>query len=94
MGYTRTNLVLGKVLLALGKAHEAVAILEPALRGSLEASNYYVTRTELKEVLADAYAAAGDKPRAAAYYAQVALAWHDCDAKLRPRRLRAAELAH
>ncbi len=64
-GYTRTNLELGRTLLGLGRPQEAIAILAPALRGALEASNLYVTHTELHELLAQAHAGAvGNHARA------------------------------
>ncbi len=71
-GYTRTNLALGRALVAAGRSGEAIAVLEPALRGNLEASNLYVTRTELYEALGDAYAAAGEPAQARDAYARVA----------------------
>jgi tetratricopeptide (TPR) repeat protein len=58
-GYTRTNYELARALMRLGRPAEAVATLQPALRGSVEASNLYVTRTEIHELLADAWEAAG-----------------------------------
>lgn len=60
VGYTRTNLALSRSLLALGRAEEAVRALQPALRGSLEVNNLYVTHTALHEALATAWTAAGN----------------------------------
>jgi tetratricopeptide (TPR) repeat protein len=54
VGYTRINLELGRVLLLLGRAPEAAVITRAALHGQLESNNYYVTRTELHELLAQA----------------------------------------
>jgi DNA-binding SARP family transcriptional activator/TolB-like protein len=65
-GYTRTNVEMAKSLLKLGRYGDAIVILEPALRGSLEASNLYVTHTEIRALLAQAYARAGRRDRAAA----------------------------
>jgi predicted Zn-dependent protease len=45
LGYARTSLELARVLLRVGRAREAVLVLQPALRRGLEASNLYVTRT-------------------------------------------------
>ena len=64
-GYTRTNLELGKVYLRRNQPREAIAILEPALRGSLEASNLYAPRREIHTLLAQAYIAIGDGDKAA-----------------------------
>jgi tetratricopeptide (TPR) repeat protein len=89
-GYTRTNLELGRLLLGQGRPREAVAFLSPALRGPLEASNLYVTRTELHELLARAFDAVGAADSAAVHYAHVADAWRDADAVFQPARAAAA----
>jgi tetratricopeptide (TPR) repeat protein len=67
MGYTRTNLEMARALLRLGRAREAVAALQPALRGSLEVNNSYVTHTELRRVLAEAWRTAGNADSATAH---------------------------
>ena len=92
-GYTRTNLELGRVLLALGKPREAVAILQPALRGPVDASNLYVTRTEIHELLAHAFEAAGQRDSATAHYRKVAGAWRGADPTFRARAAAAAKKA-
>ncbi|MFN8580994.1 MAG: BTAD domain-containing putative transcriptional regulator [Gemmatimonadaceae bacterium] len=92
-GYTQTNLLMGRVLTRLGRGREAVAVLAPALRGSLEGSNLFVTRTELVEALGDAYAQAGDRTSARKAYRQVAEAWATGEPPYRARALRALELA-
>lgn len=71
LGYTRTNLALSRSLLKLGRSDEAVAVLQPALRGSIEVNNLYVTRTELHRALAEAWRAAGRPDSAAAHEAWV-----------------------
>jgi tetratricopeptide (TPR) repeat protein len=88
-GYTRTNYELGRVLVRLGRPAEAVAVLQPALRGSIESSNMYVTRTELHELLAQAWDAANGRDSAVAHYRVVASAWKRADPPLQPRRARA-----
>jgi tetratricopeptide (TPR) repeat protein len=85
LGYTRTNLELGRLLLARRRPREAAAILAPALRGVLDASNSYVTHTELHELLARAYDAAGAADSAAAHYRWVVTMWRASDAQFRPR---------
>jgi serine/threonine protein kinase len=58
-GYTRTSLALARSLLGLGRYDEAIAALQPALRGSLEVNNLYVTHTVLHRTLAEAWHAVG-----------------------------------
>jgi DNA-binding SARP family transcriptional activator len=89
-GYTRTNLLLARSLAAIGRAREAIAVLEPALRGGMQASNLYVTRTELYESLGDAYAASGERAKAREAYTWPASAWAAADAPYRARGARAA----
>ncbi|HJU73694.1 MAG TPA: BTAD domain-containing putative transcriptional regulator [Gemmatimonadaceae bacterium] len=92
-GYTRTNYVLGRVLTARGQATAAITVLEPALRGDLQASNLYVTRTELHEALGEAYAKAGERIQARDAFRRVAAAWAGGDLPYRSRAARAARLA-
>jgi tetratricopeptide (TPR) repeat protein len=93
LGYTRTNLELGRVLMALHRPREAIAALRPALHGSLDASNLYVTRTEIQEQLARAFDAANERDSARVYYDRVAHAWRDADPPFSERRRFAAERA-
>jgi hypothetical protein len=51
-GYTRTNMEMAKIHLRRGKPGEAIALLEPALRGSLEGSNLYAPRIQIHALLA------------------------------------------
>lgn len=85
-GYTRTNYELGRVLLALGRPAEAAQALEPALRGPLDASNLYITRTELHALLGDALEAAGAPDRAAVHFRRVVAAWSHADPEFHARR--------
>lgn len=95
-GYTATNSELARVLLDLGRPREAVAVLSPALRGKLDASNFYVTHTALHELLGQAWEAAGVRDSAVAHYTFVARAWAASDPPYRARadsaRARAAAL--
>ena len=82
MGYTRTNMSLAAVLMRQRKWADAIAVLQPVLRGPLEASNYYVTRTEAHDLLAQAWdsmpgPAARDSSRL--HYAAVAKSWARAD---------------
>ena len=88
LGYTRTNLTLARALLRQQRPSEAIVVLQPALRGSLEASNFYVTRAEIHESLAQAWDAmpgAAARDSAAAHYDVVARAWSKADPAFAPR---------
>lgn len=84
-GYTRTNVEMAKALLRLGRYAEAISILEPATRGSLEASNLYVTYPEIRLLLAQAYAGAGERARADRELEWVRRAWVRADPLVRPQ---------
>jgi len=88
-GYTRANYELARALLELGRPAAALYPLQAALRGDLESSNLYITRTELHELLAQAFEAAGQPDSAVAHYRAVASAWTDADRAFRTRWERA-----
>ena len=90
-GYTRTNYELARALMRLRRPTEAVAALQPALRGSVEGSNLYVTRSEIHELLAEAWEAAGRPDSAGVHYRTVAVAWRRPDPALRARWERARD---
>jgi tetratricopeptide (TPR) repeat protein len=88
VGYTRTNVVLAQALLRRGRPQEAVAALQPALHGWVEASNFYLTRTEIHELLGRAWEAVGGsaaRDSAIAHYGQVVRAWNRADSSFAPR---------
>jgi DNA-binding SARP family transcriptional activator/tetratricopeptide (TPR) repeat protein/TolB-like protein len=85
-GYTRTNYELARTLLELNRPQEAIAALRPALTGPLEASNLYLSRTELRALLGRAYEANGQPDSAAVHYQWVLAAWHDADPQFTARR--------
>jgi DNA-binding SARP family transcriptional activator/tetratricopeptide (TPR) repeat protein len=85
-GYTRTNLEMARALIALGRPREAVATLQSALRGEIQASNLYVTRTDLYELLGMAWQGAGQPDSAVTNYQRVLDAWRDADASFHARR--------
>jgi len=86
LGFTRVNLELGRALVRQGRAREAVGVVAPALRGEIDASNLYVTRTELHELLAQAFDRLGDTDSAAVHYRTVVRAWANADPQFRVRR--------
>ncbi|HEY2856318.1 MAG TPA: BTAD domain-containing putative transcriptional regulator [Gemmatimonadaceae bacterium] len=83
-GYSRINLELGRALLLLGRADEAIPVLEHSLAGTLEAGNFYVARTEIQEAVARAFEAAGRPDSAAIYYKEVLRAWRHADPQFQP----------
>jgi tetratricopeptide (TPR) repeat protein len=85
IGFTRINYELAKVYLRVNRPREAVAVLQPALRGALEASNLYLNRIEIHERLAQAWDAAGVRDSAVAHYAAMTKAWATADAAFAPR---------
>jgi tetratricopeptide (TPR) repeat protein len=88
-GYTRTNLMLARSLLALRRPEEAIAVLRPAIRGGVDGSNTYVSRTELREALAQAFEMAGQADSARVWYAAVESSWRRADPQFRERYLTA-----
>jgi tetratricopeptide (TPR) repeat protein len=78
-GYTRENYDLARIYLRVGRPRDAIAVLQPALRGKLDASNMYVTHTEIHELLAQAWDSAGRADSASVHYSWVARAWEHGD---------------
>jgi tetratricopeptide (TPR) repeat protein len=79
-GYTRENYDLARIYLRIGRPRDAIAVLQPVLRSKLDASNMYVTQTEIHEILAQAWAAAGRPDSAGPHFDRVARAWAKGDA--------------
>jgi len=92
-GYTRENYDLARIYLRLGRPRDAIAVLQPALRGKLDASNMYVTHTEIRELLAQAWDSAGRADSASAHYAWVARAWEHGDPQYARRAAAARQRA-
>ena len=84
-GFTRVNYELGRTLLRLNRPAEAIPVVRSALHGEIDASNLYVTRTELHEVLAQAFDRLGQRDSAAVHYRKVADAWANADPVFRKR---------
>jgi hypothetical protein len=64
-------------------------VLQPGIRGGVDGSNTYVTRTELHEALAQAFEQAGIRDSAVAHYRMVEQAWRHADPLFRERYQRA-----
>jgi hypothetical protein len=84
-GFTRINLELGKTLLRLDRPAEAVPVVRAALNGGIDGSNLYVTRTELHELLAQAFEGMGQRDSAAVHYRAVVHSWSRSDLAYQPR---------
>jgi hypothetical protein len=66
-GFTRINVELAASLLALGRPREAIPVLRAPLRGVMGDAELFVTRTELHRMLAQAFAASGQRDSAQAH---------------------------
>ena len=86
MGFTRVNYELARCLIRMGRPNEAIAALQPALRGDIDAGALYVTHTELHEALAQAFDQARMTDSAAVHYHAVIKAWQRADPEFWPRR--------
>ncbi len=85
-GYTRTNYELAKVLLRLDKPEAAVAQLLPVFEAPIDASNYYLSRTDVYALLGEAEQRAGQRAAAIHYDQKAAQAWRLADPSFRARR--------
>jgi tetratricopeptide (TPR) repeat protein len=88
-GYTQINLALARSLLVLGRPEEAIAVLRPAIHGGVDGSNSYTSRTELHEVMAEAFDQTGQRDSARAHYVLVERGWRRADPEYTRRYLRA-----
>jgi DNA-binding SARP family transcriptional activator len=84
-GYTRINYEIGETALALKRPRDAIPFVQAALRGGIEGAGFYITRTELHEMLARLFDADNQRDSAAAHYAVVERSWRPADAFLKPR---------
>ena len=84
-GYTRANYELARVYLRDQRPRDAIAILQPVLHGTLEASNLYLSRADVHELLAQAWGAAGARDSASAHLAWLVKTWAGADPSLAGR---------
>jgi tetratricopeptide (TPR) repeat protein len=85
-GFTRVNYELGRVLLRLNRPAEAVPVVRAALHGDLDGANLYMTRTDLHELLAQAFDKMGARDSAMVHYRAVVRAWERADPLYHARR--------
>lgn len=85
-GFTRVNYELGRVLLRLNRPAEAVPVVRAALHGDLDGANLYMTRTDLHELLAQAFDRLGQRDSARVHYRAVVRAWEQADPLYHARR--------
>lgn len=78
-GYTRVNYELARALLRLNRPREAVAALQPTFF-DVEGEGLYVTHAQLRDLLAQAWDAAGAPDSAVVHYRAVERAWRAADA--------------
>lgn len=88
-GFTRVNYELGRALLRLNRAAEAVPVVRAALHGDIDGSNLYMTRTDLHELLAQSFDRTNARDSAAVHYRAVVGAWATADPLYHARRERA-----
>src|SRR6185503_12226644 len=84
-GYTRINYEFAQSALALKRPREAIPLVQAALHGGIEGAGFYITRTELHEMLARLFDADGQRDSAKVHYAIVERAWRSADPFLEPR---------
>ncbi|HKS90677.1 MAG TPA: hypothetical protein VJQ83_02020, partial [Tepidiformaceae bacterium] len=84
-GFSRANLALAKCEIRLHNPGAAILALRPSLHSEVEGGNYYATRTEVHEAMAQAFDAAGQVDSAAAHYRAVISAWAKADPELLSR---------
>jgi tetratricopeptide (TPR) repeat protein len=84
-GYTRTNYELGRLLIELGRTHEAIPVLQAALRNDGQSSFLYVTVTELRALLARAFAETGPADSARVHRQWAERAWRNADPAVKHR---------
>lgn len=92
-GFTRITLMLARSLLSLARGGEAIDLLRAAIRGGVDGSNSYVSRTELHEAMAQAFEQAGQSDSARAHWRVVEASWRRADPQFRERYLLAKEKA-
>jgi tetratricopeptide (TPR) repeat protein len=92
-GYTVINLAMARSLLELRRPAEAIAVLRPAIRGGVDGTNTYTSRTELHEAMAQAFEQAGQRDSAVAHYRAVEQNWRRADPEFSERYRRAKAAA-
>jgi hypothetical protein len=70
----------------LDRPADAIPVVRAALHGDIDGSNLYITRTELHELLAQAFVRVNLRDSAAVHYRAVANAWAKADPKYHARR--------
>ncbi len=84
----RTNIELARAFMSLGRHRNAIRIHREVLGGTSVGEGNYATRTEVHDLLARGFEAAGQQDSAAVHYRKVAEAWKKGDV---PYRARAAD---
>lgn len=85
-GFTRINYELGRTLIRLNRPAEAVPVVRAGLHGDVYGSNLYMTRTDLHELLGQAFDRLKMRDSATVHYRAVLKAWERADPVYHPRR--------
>jgi len=85
-GFSRNNLEWGRALIALGRAPEAIPVLQGGLNGPPDASGLYATFADLHEQLGYAFEASGNVDSATVHFRWVESAWKNADPSFDVRR--------
>jgi predicted Zn-dependent protease len=86
--YVRIHLELARSLLVAGRPSEAIPPLVRALKGPTSAVGLYATRSELQELLGDAYERSQQPDSAIVQYSRAVDAWRGADPEFAERRAR------
>ena len=84
-GWTRTNVELARAQLAQHRPVAAIETLRLAYQASLDGMGRYATRSEMDYLMAQSFAAAGQRDSAGIYAGYVRRAWRDADPAVQQR---------
>jgi DNA-binding SARP family transcriptional activator/TolB-like protein len=86
LGYSRINTALAEVHLRSGRPLDAVAVLQPVVRGGVSAWSAHVSRTDARALLGRAWEEAGSPDSALHHYDRAIDAWRNADPPVAARR--------